>query len=77
MTSGTLSRTRAFLLLRYLLIIGTAYLLLVEAQFAVPPAALCVLLAAVLASNVGASLLPSRIIQAHSFTAAIILTDVA
>jgi signal transduction histidine kinase len=76
-TSGTLSRTRAFLLLRYLLIIGTAYLLLVETQFALPPVALCVLLAAALASNVGASLLPSRIIEAHSFTAAIILADAA
>jgi len=76
-TSGTLSRTRAFLLLRYLLIIGTAYLLLVEGQFAVPPVALCLLLAAVLASNVGASLLPTRIIERHSFTAAIILADAA
>jgi signal transduction histidine kinase len=75
--SGTLSRTRAFLLLRYLLIIGTAYLLLVEGHFAVPPAAICLLLAAALASNVAASALPSSILEAHYFTAAVVLADVA
>ncbi len=70
-----LSKQRAFLLLRYTLIAGTAYLLLVENGFAPPPAAIFLLIAAALASNVAAASLPERITSLRSFAAIIVLAD--
>ncbi len=69
---------RAFLLLRYLLIVGTAYLLFVENGFGVQPVGLCMLIAVALASNVAASVfLPAAWTEARGFTAGVILADIA
>ena len=50
---------RAFLLLRYTLIVATAYLLMVEEQFALPPVGIVLVIAAALASNVIIAQLPA------------------
>jgi signal transduction histidine kinase/CheY-like chemotaxis protein len=71
----TLSRSRAFLLLRYTLVIATAYLLIAEQNFAVPPAGTLLLIAAALLSNVIASALPARIVDSTYFAAGVIIGD--
>jgi signal transduction histidine kinase/CheY-like chemotaxis protein len=75
--ASRLPRTRAFILLRYTLIAATAYLLIVEAGFDVPPAGMLAVIAAAFASNVAATWLPPRALESRWFTAAVILGDTA
>lgn len=70
-----LSPLRAFLLLRYTLIIATAYLLLVEEGFQRPPLAALLLVVLALASNVVIATWPGRLTNAPSFGPAIIVAD--
>src|SRR5262245_15989733 len=72
-----LPRTRALLLLRYVLVVATAYLLLAEDHFSFPPPTTCLLIAAALGSNLAASLLPARVLASTLFAAAVILVDTA
>jgi signal transduction histidine kinase len=65
----------AFLLLRYTLIVATAYLLIVEEGFAVPPLGAMVLIVAALASNVVFGQLTPQRIRSTSFTVGIIIGD--
>jgi len=75
--SVTLSGSRAFLLLRYTLIISTAYLLLVEREFALPPPGAVLLIAFALASNVLCAQLPERVTSRTLFSAGVIVFDTA
>jgi signal transduction histidine kinase len=70
-----LSGHRPFLILRYTLIIATAYLLLVEREFAMPPVGIALLIVAALASNVVVAQLPPHVISQRAFSAAVILGD--
>ena len=70
-----LQRSRAFLLLRYTLIIATAYLLLVEHEFSSPPVGLILLIVAALTSNVLLPRLPAHIINSTAFNASVIIGD--
>ena len=70
-------RLRATLLLRYTLIIATAYLLLAERQFADLPAGAAVLIALALASNVVVGQLPHRWTESAHFGLGLILFDTA
>src|SRR5215468_1484104 len=70
-----LSPQRAFLLLRYTLIVATAYLLLVEEGMRMPPLPSMLLVVFALASNVAIASLPSRYTNARSFGPVIILID--
>jgi signal transduction histidine kinase len=72
---GRLSRDRAFLLLRYTLIAATAYLILVEQDFRLPPVFVVVAIAVALLSNVLIALLPRRILDSTSFNAAVVVGD--
>jgi signal transduction histidine kinase len=71
----SLQRDRAFLLLRYTLIIATAYLVLVEAAFSLPPLPIALLIVAALASNVLLTLLPDRVSTTSPLGAAVLLFD--
>ncbi len=73
--ANSLPRSRAFLLLRYTLVIATAYLLIVEQNFGLPPPGTLLLIAAALLSNVVASALPGRIVDSTYFTAGIVIGD--
>jgi signal transduction histidine kinase len=66
---------RAFLLLRYTLIIATAYLLLVEEGLRLPPLFSILLVVLALASNVAIASLPTRTLRAPYFGPAIIAID--
>lgn len=68
---------RAFRLLRYTLIVATAYLLLVEESLQLPPLPALLLIVAALASNVVISLLPPRLINSPYFGPAVIIGDTA
>jgi len=68
---------RAFVMLRYTLIIATAYLLLVEESFSIPPLGLTVVVALALASNVIMAQLPLRLTERPLFHAAVLLGDTA
>ncbi|MFQ6024707.1 MAG: putative bifunctional diguanylate cyclase/phosphodiesterase [Acidiferrobacterales bacterium] len=70
-----LPRIRAFVLLRYTLIIAMAYLLLVEHEFSSPPTGLILLIVAALASNVLVARLPAHITNSTVFNASIIVGD--
>lgn len=70
-----ISRSQALVLLRYTLIIATAYLVLVEHDFSSTPSGLILLILVVLASNVLVSQLPARITESTSFYAGIIIGD--
>ncbi len=70
-----LPRSRALALLRYTLIIATAYLLLVEHKFSSPPTGVSLLILAALASNVMMMRLPARITDSTAFYAGIVLGD--
>ena len=70
-----LSGHRPFLILRYTLIIATAYLLLVEREFAMPPVGIVLLIVAALASNVAVAQLPPHVTEQRLFSAAVILGD--
>ncbi len=71
------SKLRAFLLLRYTLIIATAYLLLVEQQFAATSPLVGLLIALALASNVAIAQLPRRLTDAPRFAIAVLIFDTA
>ncbi len=66
---------RAFLLLRYTLIVATAYLLLVEESLRLPPLAAILLVVLGLASNVIIAVLPSKYTGSPYFAPAIIVVD--
>ena len=66
---------RAFILLRYTLIAATAYLLMVEGQFALPPPGIVLVIAAALASNVAIAQLPARVTQHTWFGIALVVGD--
>src|SRR6185369_15407453 len=66
---------RAFVLLRYTLIISTAYLLLVEGRFEVPSPGILLILAGALASNLFISMRGQRLIGNPLFTAIVTVTD--
>ena len=66
---------RAFLLLRYTLIIATAYLLLVEEGLQPPPLLSILLVVLALASNVVIASLPARILRLPYFGPAVIAVD--
>ena len=71
------SKLQAFLLLRYTLIIATAYLLVVEQQFAMlSPLAGC-LIAVALASNIAIGHLPRRVTDSMRFAAVVLIYDTA
>jgi len=74
-SAHTLPRSRAFLLLRYTLVIATAYLLIAEQHFAIPRASTLLLIAAALLSNVVAAALPARFVDSTYFAAGIIVGD--
>jgi signal transduction histidine kinase len=71
------SKLRAFLLLRYTLIIATAYLLLVEQNFAPPTPLVGLLIALALGSNVIVGQLPRRVTDSMRFATAAIVFDTA
>jgi len=66
---------RAFLLLRYTLIAATAYLILVEGGFSVPPVGIILLIVAALASNVIIAQLSLPLTGCTSFGMGIIIAD--
>lgn len=66
---------RAFLLLRYTLIVATAYLLMVEEGLRMPPLASMLLIVLALISNVVIASLPARITNARFFGPTIIIAD--
>jgi PAS domain S-box-containing protein len=70
-----LPRIRAFVLLRYTLIIATAYLLLVGHEFSSLPSGLILLIVVALTSNVLVTRLPERITASAAFNASIIVGD--
>jgi signal transduction histidine kinase len=74
-TAERLPPQRAFLLLRYTLIVATAYLLLVEEGLGMPPPTSIILIVLALASNVVVASLPARITSASYFGPAVIITD--
>ncbi len=73
MTISTISRP--LLILRYTLIIATAYLLLVERAFTLPSQDSVVLIATALASNILIGRLPPRVTNAAFFGVAIVVGD--
>lgn len=73
--SGYRTSLSAFLLLRYTLIVATAYLLIVEEGFAAPPLGVTLLVVAALASNVALGQLTPQRIGSMSFTVGIIIAD--
>jgi signal transduction histidine kinase len=74
---GSSPKLRAFLLLRYTLIIATAYLLVVEHAFAALSPLVALLIALALASNVAVGQLPRRVTDSMSFAVAVIVYDTA
>jgi signal transduction histidine kinase len=70
-----LPRTRAFLLLRYTLIVATTYLLLAEDRFSLSSTLAMLLVAAALASNVLIAHLPERMTGSMRFASGVILYD--
>ena len=69
------SGSRPFLILRYTLIVATAYLLLVEREFALPAPGIILLIVAALASNVVIAQLPPHVTNQRAFSAGVILGD--
>lgn len=69
------SPNRPVVLLRYTLVIATAYLLLVEKEFLVPPVSVILLIAGALASNVVLASLDDRLFDQPYFSAGIVLFD--
>src|SRR5438132_3459738 len=70
-------RNRAFALLRYTLIAATAYLILVEDEFATPPLGVVLAITGALLSNVLATWLPARMYNSSGFGLAVIVADTA
>jgi PAS domain S-box-containing protein len=73
--AGRLSSHRAFVLLRYTLIVGTAYLVLAGGEFAVPPPHIVLLLALALASNVVLAECPGWFVASPRVGGAVIIAD--
>ncbi|MGD9764867.1 MAG: sensor histidine kinase [Candidatus Binatia bacterium] len=71
----SISPQRAFLLLRYTLIVATAYLLLVEEGLRLPPISALLLLVLALASNVAIAALPARYTHSRYFAPIVIIGD--
>ena len=71
------SKLQAFLLLRYTLIIATAYLLVVEQQFAILSPLAGLLIALALASNIAVGHLPHRVTDSMRFATAVLVYDTA
>ncbi len=69
------SGPRPFLILRYTMIVATAYLLLVERSFELPDPGVMLLIVAALASNVVVAQLPAEVTARRSFSAGVILVD--
>ena len=74
---GSSPKLRAFILLRYTLIIATTYLLLAEGQFATLPPLAGVLIAIALASNVVLTRLPQRLSDSLRCAVAAVVFDTA
>jgi len=72
---AALSGSRAFLLLRYTLIAATAYLVLVEREFVLPPLPVMLAIVAALASNVILAQLPESVTSRSAFAASVIIAD--
>lgn len=72
---GILPYNRAFVLLRYTLIISTAYLLVVEGRFALPTPGVLLVLAGALASNLFISVRGQRLVGNPLFTAIVTVGD--
>jgi signal transduction histidine kinase len=70
-----LSKIRAFLLLRYTLIVSTAYLIIVERHFEQASTEAMLLITAALASNVLIAQLPRRITDSMRFAMVILVCD--
>jgi signal transduction histidine kinase len=70
-----LPKIRAFLLLRYTLIISTAYLIIVERQFERVSTQAMLLIVAALASNVVIAQLPRRVTDSMRFAMVILVCD--
>lgn len=70
-----LSKIRAFLLLRYTLIVSTAYLIIVERQFEQVSTNAILLIVAALVSNVVIAQLPRRITDSMRFAMVILVCD--
>jgi signal transduction histidine kinase len=66
---------RPFIMLRYTLILATAYLLLVERSFTLPNPVVLILIAVALGSNVLIAQLPSEVTNQPRFSAALIIGD--
>ncbi|MCH7895452.1 MAG: response regulator [candidate division NC10 bacterium] len=79
MDSGTekLPKSRAFVLLRFTLIIAVAYLLLAEAEFSNLSLGIILIIPASLLSNLVVMRLPEHITSSTTFTAGIIAADTA
>src|SRR5262245_28736893 len=75
MIAADATRSRAFVLLRYTLTAATAYLVLVEGNFALPSTPVLLVIAAAFASNVLATMLPPRLLESKFFTFGAILGD--
>jgi len=73
--AGGLPRERAFLLLRYTLILATAYLLMVEDRFALPQTTVSLMIAAALASNLLLTLVGWPASSSPILAAVILLCD--
>ncbi|MGD9763720.1 MAG: sensor histidine kinase [Candidatus Binatia bacterium] len=71
------SRLHAFLLLRYTLVIATAYLLLAEAGFSAPSPVAGGLIALALATNIAVARVPRRWAESARFATALIVFDTA
>ena len=66
---------RPFIMLRYTLILATAYLLLVERSFTLPNPVVLMLIAVALGSNVLIAQLPGEVTNQPRFSAALIIGD--
>ncbi len=73
--AGELPLAKAFVLLRYVLIAATIYLIVAEGEFAAPPPAILGLFLVAFASNLLAGFLPAEVCAASWFETGIILGD--
>jgi signal transduction histidine kinase len=76
-SAARLAPQRRFLLLRYTMIVATAYLLLVEHGLHVPPIGAILLVVLALASNVAIGAWPNRFTASAAFAPALIVADTA
>jgi signal transduction histidine kinase len=76
-TPEELPRGRAFIILRYTLIVAAAYLVLAEGRFDLPSVGVTLMIAAALASNVALATLPATYLDSAYFAGGVILADTA